>query len=86
MIPLIAYNDRERRRLALSKEDTFFVNLGSLSSAHKAEKILKDNSIHTKVGKKALSVSNGCSWGVFVKFHKKDEAVALLRAYSIKIL
>ncbi len=70
----------------MSKEDTFFVNLGSLSTAHKAEKILKENAVHTKVGKKALSNSSGCSWGVFVKFTKKDEALSLLRAYSIKIL
>ena len=70
----------------MSTDETSFINLGSLSSAHKAEKILKENSIHTKVGKKALSISNGCSWGVFVKSRKKDEAVALLRAYSVKIL
>ncbi|MBQ5801145.1 MAG: hypothetical protein IIW20_04585 [Clostridia bacterium] len=70
----------------MAKDDGFFINLGTLTIAHKAEKFLKENKIKTTVGKKALLSSDGCSWGVFVSGSRKDEVITLLRTASFKIL
>ena len=69
----------------MSVEDSFFINLGTVTMAHKAKKILSEYSVSATVGKRTSS-AGGCSFGVFVKERKRDEAVALLRAYSVKIL
>lgn len=76
----------ERGRKSVAKEESFFINLGTLTVSHKAQKFLEEKCIKTVVGKKALLSSGGCSWGVYVKEKKKEEVIALLRANSFKIL
>ncbi|MBQ7897002.1 MAG: hypothetical protein IJ323_01120 [Clostridia bacterium] len=70
----------------MTKDDSFFINLGSLTLAHKAQKILAENSVSATVGKSARAASGGCSWGLYVKGRKKEEVTLLLRAYSINPL
>lgn len=70
----------------MSAEDSFFINLGTVTMAHKAKKILTDHSVPATVGKKALTSAGGCSFGVFVKERKREEVIAILRAYSIKLM
>lgn len=69
----------------MSESDSFFINLGSITIAHKAQKLLEQNGIKSKVDKKP-SAERGCSYGVYVKGKKKEEVTLLLRASSIKIL
>lgn len=68
------------------QEDGFFINLGSVTMAHKAKKILTEHSIKSDVGKKSLSSSGGCTFGIYVRERKREEVIGLLRAYSVKIL
>ena len=70
----------------VAKDDSFFINLGSLTLAHKAQKILADNAVNATVGKTARASLEGCSWGLYVKGRKKEEVTLLLRAYSINLL
>lgn len=70
----------------MSKDDSFFINLGSLTLAHKAQKILSENSINATVGKTSRASSGGCSWGLYIKGRKKEEVTMLLRAYSINLI
>lgn len=70
----------------MPSDNSFFINLGSLTLSHKAQKILADNKIDSTVVKKAITESGGCSWGIYVKNRKKEEVIVLLRAFSIKIL
>lgn len=70
----------------MSAEDSFFINLGTVTMAHKAKKILTEHSVPSTVGKRAMTSAGGCSFGIFVKKRKREEVITLLRAYSIKIL
>ena len=77
----------ERGGETVAESPNYFINLGTVTYAHKAQKILEENSIKSVVGKISDTISNrGCSYGVYVKSQKKDEATLLLRASSIKIL
>ena len=85
--------DREMKKLierggeTVAESPNYFINLGTVTYAHKAQKILEANSIKSVVGKISDTSGNrGCSYGVYVKSQKKDEATLLLRASSIKIL
>ena len=69
----------------MSERDSFFINLGTITYVHKAQNLLEQNGIKSKVDKKPSS-DRGCSYGVFVKGRKKEEVTMLLRASSIKIL
>ena len=71
---------------SMSAEDSFFINLGTVTMAHKAKKILTEHSVPSTVGKRALTSAGGCSFGIFVKERKREEVIALLRAYSVKIM
>ncbi|MBR6633925.1 MAG: DUF3343 domain-containing protein [Clostridia bacterium] len=69
----------------MAERDTYFINLGSITFAHKAQKLLEKNGISATVGKLPSSY-DGCSYGIYVKDRKKDEVTLMLRASSIKIL
>lgn len=69
----------------MAGKDGFFIELGSITQAHKAQKVLEKNGITSNVGK-LPSQSVGCSYGVYVSDRKKEEVTLLLRASSVKIL
>ncbi|MBE6651144.1 MAG: DUF3343 domain-containing protein [Ruminococcaceae bacterium] len=69
----------------MAGKDGFFIELGSITQAHKAQKILEKNGISSNVGK-LPSQSRGCSYGIYVSGRKKEEVALLLRASSVKIL
>lgn len=69
----------------MTERDSCFLNLGSVTQAHKAQKLLEENGISATVGK-VPSRDRGCSYGVHVKGRKKEEVILLLRASSFKIL
>ncbi len=69
----------------MTENNTSFINLGSITYAHKAQKFLEERGFSAAVGK-VPSASYGCSYGIYVKSRKKDEATLLLRASSFKIL
>lgn len=69
----------------MTEKDSCFLNLGSVTQAHKAQKYLEQNGISATVGK-LPSRERGCSYGVHVKGRKKDDVILLLRAASFKIL
>ena len=69
----------------MAGKDGFFIELGSITQAHKAQKVLEKNGITSNVGK-LPSQSEGCSYGVYVSDRKKEEVTLLLRASSVKIL
>lgn len=69
----------------MAEQDNYFIDLGSVTHAHKAQRLLEQNGISASVGKKT-SPQRGCSYGVYVKGRKKEEVTLLLRASSIKIM
>ena len=85
-MPSVLHNMTEKGENFMSAEDSFFINLGTVTMAHKAKKILEEQRIESTVGKIAAASAGGCSFGVFVKKRKREEVIALLRAYSIKIM
>lgn len=68
----------------VTEKDSYFLNLGSVTLAHKAQKLLENNGISATVGK-VPSRDKGCSYGIHVKGRKKEDVILLLRASSIKI-
>ena len=82
----LLHNMTRKGENSMSAEDSFFINLGTVTMAHKAKKILTEHSVKATVGKTAMSSAGGCSFGVFVKERKREEVIALLRAYSVKII
>ena len=56
------------------------------ASSSRSKEILAEHAVPSVVGKRVDASAGGCSFGVFVKERKREEAVALLRAYSVKIL
>ena len=73
------------RRWTETKKNSYFLNLGTVTFAHKAKKLLEDNGISATVGK-IPSGESGCSYGVYVKGRSKDDVILLLRSHSLKIL
>ena len=69
----------------MAEKDSCFLNLGSVTFAHKAQKLLEQNGISATVGK-VPSGDRGCSYGVHVKGRRKEDVILLLRASSFKIL
>ncbi len=69
----------------MAEQNSYFLELGSITQAHKAQKLLQEKGIVSTVGKKPSS-SRGCSYGIHVKGRKKEEVTLLLRASSVKIL
>lgn len=69
----------------MTEQDSFFLDLGSMTQAHKAQKLLEERGISSKVGKMQSGIG-GCSYGLYVKNKRKEEVTLLLRASSVKIL
>lgn len=68
----------------MSGRGGFFIELGSITNAHKAQRVLEQNGISSEVIK-VPSSSRGCSYGIRGR-GKKEEAVLFLKASSIKLL
>ena len=69
----------------MAENDSYFLNLGSVTQAHKAQKYLEQKGVSATVGK-VPSRERGCSYGIHVKGRKKEDILLLLRASSFKIL
>ncbi len=71
----------------MSREESFYINLGSMTQAIRAEKILKSKNIESAVAKNSdILNSNGCSWGVWVKGISRENAINILRIGSVNVL
>ena len=67
--------------------ESFYINLGTMTQALKAEKILIGQNLKVTVGKSSRSGSQGgCSWGVWVKGVERERVINILRVNSIKVL
>ena len=69
----------------MANQESFFINLGSMTKAIKAEKILKNHEIECTVGKRADTGSDGCSWGVFVKDACRQTVINVLRTNAVSV-
>ena len=66
--------------------DDFFLDLGTITYAQKAKRLLDSNGIDSTVGKSvSKNMGEGCSYGVFVKGRKKEEVILMLRSQGYKI-
>ena len=69
------------------KSESFFINLGTMTYALRAEGILKDKGIECRAGKNPeFKNERGCMWGVFVKGAVRESVVNLLRINHLNIL
>jgi hypothetical protein len=69
----------------MANQESFFINLGSMTQAIKAEKILKAQEVECTVGKRANTSDGGCSWGVFVKDACRQTTVNILRTNAVNV-
>lgn len=70
----------------MRENDGFFLDLGTITYAQKAKRLLDDNKIVSTVGKGVgRSMGDGCSYGVFVKGKSKEEVILILRSAGYKI-
>lgn len=70
----------------LRENDGFYIDLGTITYAQKAKRLLDDNGIASTVGKGVgRSMGEGCSYGVFVRGRNKEEVLLLLRSSGYKI-
>lgn len=71
----------------MTRKDSAFIDLGTVTMAHKAQKHLEGKGIVSTVGRRtATDMSQGCRYGLWISGNKKEEAVLMLRASSFKIL
>ena len=69
------------------KSEEFFINLGTMTYALRAEGILKEKGIECAVGKNSgYRSQSGCTWGVFVKGAVRESVVNLLRVNHLNVL
>ena len=68
----------------MTNTNSYFINLGSLTSSMRAEALLKENGVGCTVGKSVEHRSaNGCTWGVYVKSDNRERALNLMRARGL---
>ena len=65
----------------MANKESFFISLGGMTQALKAEKLLAEKGIECTVSKR--SEPSGCVWGVYVKGEARVSVVSLLRANGI---
>lgn len=64
---------------------TLLINVGSITYAYKAQKLLLDSGIPSTIGKStAKGGGMGCSYGLNVKADCKNEVMRLLSQHNIK--
>ena len=65
------------------KDESFYINFGSMTLAMTAEKILKSKGVESTVGKSKNTTSAGCSWGVYTKNTPRETVLNILRSSGI---
>ncbi len=65
----------------MAVNDSFFLELGTMTLAYKAHKFLEENDIKSEVGK-ISSHDRGCLYGLYVKGRARNEVAVLLRSFG----
>ncbi len=66
-------------------DGTFFINLGSITYAYKAQRMLVEAGIKASIGKStSKSGRMGCSYGINVQSSNRDTVFRMLAQNSIK--
>ncbi len=65
----------------MANQESFFVSLGGMTQALKAERLLMQKGIECTVSKR--SEASGCVWGVYVKGETRAKVVSFLRTNGI---
>ena len=65
----------------MANQESFFISLGGMTLALKAERLLAQKGIECTVSKR--SEASGCVWGVYVKGEARVGVVSFLRSNGI---
>ncbi len=67
----------------MTKNEAFYINLGSMTTAVRAKEALEKNGYKSTVGK--TGTASGCSWGVWVKEATRAEVIDFIRREGIHV-
>lgn len=65
------------------KQESFYIELGTMTKALRAEKALKEKGIESFVSKSNDKNGGGCVWGVYVKHDDRSRAINIIRCDGI---
>ncbi len=65
------------------KQESFYIELGTMTKALRAEKILKEKGVECFVSKSSNKNGGGCVWGVYVKNDDRSRAINLIRCNGL---
>ncbi len=64
-------------------DESFYINLGSMTLAMRGKKVLDEKGVECTVSKAKGNLGTGCSWGIYVKNTPREQALNFLRTSGI---